>query len=231
LTEIHFATLDTCSTAYGVVVAIDVVRAFTTAAFAFAAGAKRILLAGTVEEALALRQRFPGALVMGEVGGKRVADFDLWNSPAQLLAHDLSGLTLVQRTSAGTQGIVRAASAEHLFAASFVIAGATLRAIRALNPTELTFVVTGEHPEDEKYGREDRACAHYLADLLCGRQPDRPAALTWASTFLAERLEGETESLRQDFSADLQLCTQIDRFDFAMPVTRQGDLLVMEKTS
>jgi hypothetical protein len=64
-------TLETCSAAAGAVVVIDVIRAFTTAAFAFGAGAGRILLVDTVEEALALRQRTPGARVMGEVGGRR----------------------------------------------------------------------------------------------------------------------------------------------------------------
>ena len=40
---------------------IDVLRAFTTAAFAFAAGVREIVLVGAVEEALALRERLPGA--------------------------------------------------------------------------------------------------------------------------------------------------------------------------
>ena len=46
----------------GVVVVIDVLRAFTTAAFAFAAGAREIVLVSTVDEALALRERLAGAL-------------------------------------------------------------------------------------------------------------------------------------------------------------------------
>ena len=29
--------------------------------------------------------------------------------------------------------------------------------------------------------------------------------------------------------ADLDCCTDLDRFDFALPVHREGDLLVMEK--
>jgi phosphosulfolactate phosphohydrolase-like enzyme len=46
----------------GVVVAIDVLRAFTTAAYAFGAGATSILLVGTVAEALDLARSIPGAL-------------------------------------------------------------------------------------------------------------------------------------------------------------------------
>jgi phosphosulfolactate phosphohydrolase-like enzyme len=55
----------------GVVVAIDVLRAFTTAAYAFQAGASSIWLVGAVEEALSLGRAIPGSLVMGEVHGRR----------------------------------------------------------------------------------------------------------------------------------------------------------------
>ena len=37
--KIHYATLESCHDATGTVVVIDVLRAFTTAAYAFAAGA------------------------------------------------------------------------------------------------------------------------------------------------------------------------------------------------
>lgn len=65
--EIQRATLDNCSAATGIVVVIDVIRAFTTAAFAFDAGARDVVLVSTVEEALNLRERMPGALVMEAV--------------------------------------------------------------------------------------------------------------------------------------------------------------------
>ena len=74
--QIKFASLETCGAATDTVVAVDVCRAFTTAAYAFAAGAREIILVGEVEQALALRERMPGALVMGEVGGLPVEDFD-----------------------------------------------------------------------------------------------------------------------------------------------------------
>jgi len=67
--NIGYATLETCSTATGTVVVIDVWRSFTTAAFAFAAGAREIVTIGSLKEALALRERFPDALLMGRVSG------------------------------------------------------------------------------------------------------------------------------------------------------------------
>src|SRR5690349_24909649 len=114
--QIERATNETCAVATGIVVAIDVIRAFTTAAFALAAGARDIVPVGTVEQALELRARFPGALLMGEVGGYPIDGFDFGNSPTALLGRDLAGRRLIQRTSAGTQGLVLSLRADELFA-------------------------------------------------------------------------------------------------------------------
>lgn len=77
------ATLQTCGEARGVVVIIDVLRAFSTAAYALANGAVEISLVGTVEEAFELRAGLPGALIMGEVLGLPVLGFDFSNSPTR----------------------------------------------------------------------------------------------------------------------------------------------------
>src|SRR5690348_10732262 len=114
--QIERATNETCGVATGVVVAIDVIRAFTTAAVALAAGARDIVPVGTVEEALALRARFPGALLMGEVGGYPIDGFDFGNSPSALVGQNLAGQRMIQRTSAGTQGLILSLRAETLFA-------------------------------------------------------------------------------------------------------------------
>lgn len=53
----------------GAVIAVDVLRAFTTAAYAFGTGAKHIYLVADVDEALAFKAAHPGALAMGETVG------------------------------------------------------------------------------------------------------------------------------------------------------------------
>jgi 2-phosphosulfolactate phosphatase len=228
--KIEYATLDTCSTARDVVVVIDVCRAFTTAAYAFGSGAERILLAGTVEEALALRARFPGALAMGEVDGLPVAGFDFWNSPVQLSMANLAGKTLVQRTSAGTQGIVRAREAETLLAGSFSVAGATVRAIQKLGPQTVTFVITGSTANDSRYGMEDRACADYMGAMLQKKNPDWHDFMHWEDSFrTVHHLDDLPASLRTQFEADLLLCKFVDRYSWALKIDREGDLLVMKK--
>ena len=67
---------------------------------------------------------------MGEVHGRAPDSFEFGNSPFEISGIDFSGKTIIQRTSAGTQGIVEAATkAERLYAASLVTAEATVRAL------------------------------------------------------------------------------------------------------
>jgi len=229
------ATLQNCSTHSGLVVVIDVLRAFTTAAYAFHQGVREILLTSTIDEALALRERFPGSLCMGEVDGFRPPEFDLGNSPAELDGLDLSGRRLIHRTTAGTQGVVRSVNARALYAASFVVADATARAIRAeaaawtaQNPAsqtpEVCFVITGiRDPYD---GDEDQACADYISALLREEAPDPAPFLERVRTSGTGRRFIHPPG--EEFAArDLDYATALDRFDFALRIQREDGLLVM----
>lgn len=233
--QIHYTDLSNCHLATGVVVVIDVLRAFTSAAFAFGAGADEILLVGTVQEALDLRQLQPGSLVMGEVGGLRVPGFDFSNSPHEVSQAGLTGRTLIQRTSAGTQGVVRSRQADYLLAASFPVAGATARILRRLAPPEVTFVITEIDPQiapssrPARLGDEDQACADYIAALLnstAGSPPDpAPFLQRVLNSYSGQKLAG---SDLPDFSAhDLQYATALDRFDFGLSIKRAPGLLRM----
>jgi 2-phosphosulfolactate phosphatase len=225
--EFRRATLKTCAQAAGLVVVIDVLRAFTTAAFAFEAGTAEIYLVREVEEALALRQQMPGALVMGEVGGLPPDGFDYGNSPAALIGLQLTGRRIIQRTGAGTQGVVLSAQADPLLAASFVCAQATVRMIQTLAPDRVTFVITGQRPApyDDGFGDEDAACADYLEALLSGQNPD-------VSPYLerVRRSRDAAEDARSfpTFAADMECCVAVDRVPFAMRVERRDGLHVMK---
>ncbi len=109
--------LDRARNANGTVAVIDSFRAFTTAAVALANGVSLIIMVGSVEEALALRAGESGGICMGEVRGEAPDGFDYGNSPFEIGTVDLSGKTIIQRTSAGTQGIVAASTqADRLYA-------------------------------------------------------------------------------------------------------------------
>jgi 2-phosphosulfolactate phosphatase len=210
--------------ATGVVIVIDVLRAFTTAAFAFNAGAEAILLVSSVEEALGLRAQLDSSLIMGEVGGLHVPGFNFGNSPAEIARQDLSARTLIQRTSAGTQGAVRSTAASTLFAASFVNARATALRLSRLNPPVISFVLTGLLPDGR--GEEDAACADYLEALLTGLKPDPAPFLNRVRSSRNGRIFADPAW--PDFpSADLELACQADRFQFAMQIERRDGLIVM----
>lgn len=228
-------TLDKCGTATGVVVVIDVIRAFTTAAIAFSKGAKEITLVSTVNDAFEWRKRLSGSILMGEVGGLPIQGFDLGNSPYQLTKQDLSGKELIQRTSAGTQGAVLSENADILLAASFVCATATARYIHQLSEKSVTFVITGApHGHGFKnaptgLGEEDKACADYIQAILSGSPRDpQPYIQRVLNSPSGKKFSSSTHP---DISTkDLEYCTAVDLFDFAMLVTRTPDRLILRKT-
>src|ERR1017187_8202309 len=123
--EIHRISHSHASEACGVVVVIDVIRAFSVAAYAFAGGADSLWLVRTVEEARTLHERDPQALLIGEVGGRLIEGFDFNNSPSHMAAADVRGRLLIQRTGAGTRGAVAVAKATHLLLCSLTNAQAT----------------------------------------------------------------------------------------------------------
>ena len=222
--KFNYTNLDTCSEATGLVVVIDVIRAFTNAAFVFSQGAREIHPVSKVKEALQFKANNPGALACGEVDGIPPEGFDFGNSPTQVLTLDLHGKTIVQRTGAGTQGVARSLHAGTMLAASFVVANATVQYIRKLIPESITFVVTGQ--TFSAGGDEDLACANYMEAVLKGQAPD-PAP------FL-ERVRKSNDAqifhnpARPEFPAsDIDHCSSIDKFDFAMHITKENGRHVM----
>ena len=222
--KFHYTNLETCHEATGLVIVIDVIRAFTNAAFAFSRGAKEIYPVSTVEEALKFKAETPNSLVCGEVGGIPPEGFDFGNSPTQTRRLDLNDRIIIQRTGAGTQGIVRSINGNTIFAASLVVAYTTVLHILKHTPESVSFVITGQFSEES--GDEDLACAEYLELLLKGKQPD--------PTTYIDRVHKSRDALFHldpNFPAfpksDLEHCTSIDAFDFAMPVIRENGRLVM----
>jgi 2-phosphosulfolactate phosphatase len=218
--KFHYTTLETCHAAKGIVLVIDVLRAFSTAAYTFSRGAKEIRLVSTVEEALALKEKIPNAKAMGEVNGIPPEGFDFGNSPTHILEQDLSGQTIIQRTSAGTQGAVRSILADVMFATSFVVAKATMDAVLELKPEEITFVITGGADN-----AEDLACAHFMEKQFSGQVTDVDEYIQRVVTSkdASYHLEGDPQFPR----SDLDFCTRINAFDFAMPITRENGQLIM----
>lgn len=214
------------------VVVIDVIRAYSTAAYLYDAGVKQIILVGSIREALNWRFRDRRVLLAGEVGGKEIAGFDLGNAPSRIhTIQHLRGQRVIQRTSAGTQGAVIAAGTVPppavIYCTGLTNASATARAIQAGDYSAVILLETGVRPPD--WGEEDRACADYLESLL------NPNAREVDSDELIRRVRESRSGQLFDGSdpqfppADLDLVTAIDRFDFVMRAKPTVSGLILEK--
>jgi 2-phosphosulfolactate phosphatase len=231
-----YSLLEGAERATGTVAVIDVFRAFTTAAVALANGASRIVMVRTVEEALAHREAGIGQICVGEVGGKPPAGFDFGNSPFEISRVDFGGTRIIQRTSAGTQGIVAAAKrAVRLYAASLVTSGATVRGLLSGSPDKVSLAAMGEN--GLKRTDEDELCAIYLRNRLEGRpgDPDAIRRLILAGGEVKRFHDPARPYLHPE---DVEIALDIDRYDFAIrvefengrPVARMDTISVLLKT-
>lgn len=218
--DTRFVGIPEVTEAPAVAVVVDVMRAFTVAAWAFARGAEKIVLAGSLEEALDLKAGHPDRVALKD--GPLVPGFDLVNSPGLLRSADLAGRTVVQKTTAGTVGALAVRDAALVLCAGFVVAEATAGLLRERGAERVTFVVTGEDGRAD----EDLACAQYIAGRADGDGADaggflRRAAASRAATELAQ---GVRQGVHPD---DVALCLEADRFPFAMVAAQEDSLMVL----
>jgi 2-phosphosulfolactate phosphatase len=200
--------------ATGAVVVIDVLRAFTTAAYAFATGITEIELVSTVEEAFAAR-----GFRMGEGGGRLIPGFDHNNSPSQLVGRQLVGRGVL-RTGSGTQCVVAATKADEVWLGSLVVASATARQLA--DRSEVTLVASGRPME----GEEDLACAELLVALLKGNHISKSSVI---ATVKESRAAAKHRLNDSDFPLeDVHCAAAIDKFEFAMKTQfHAGRLIAM----
>lgn len=212
--------------ARGIVVIVDVFRAFTTAAVVFARGAERVVIVPDVDEALRLRSEGVGEVCVGEVNGIRPPGFDFGNSPYEMMQAKLQGKVVILSTRAGTVGVAAASGAAEIYAGSFVVAEATARAICRQEPAEVTIVAMGWNATVRT--DEDELCALYLRNLLQGRRPDREAirGLVLES---GEAAKFQDPAQPHFHPEDLEIALEIDKYDFAIRILKEGEFLVARR--
>ena len=212
--------------ATGIAVVIDVLRAFTCSALMFRYGVRDLALVRTPEEALSFRDADSDYLVAGEVKGRKVDGFDVGNSPADIVAKGelfFGGRRVAARSSAGTQGVLAAASrARQVVLGSYLTAAATAEYIRdtaranaLVSGEQLTVTLVAMGFEGIRPSIEDERCADYLEHLLIGTPYDHLHAI-WdcmSDADIAASLRGEHDYRPRE---DIILALQRDVLDFAM---------------
>jgi 2-phosphosulfolactate phosphatase len=218
--DAHFLGITELVETPSVAVVVDVMRAFTVAAWAFGQGAEKIVLAESLDEALTLKARHPDWVALKD--GPPAPGFDTVNSPGMLRSMDLGGRTVVQKTTAGTVGALAVKDASLVLCAGFVVAEATARLLRTRKSDSVTFVVTGEGGQAD----EDLACAQYIARRATEAGTDAAEFLrrAAASRAAAELTEGVRKGVHPD---DVALCLELDRFPFAMVAAPEDSLMVL----
>ena len=199
--------------AHGLTVVIDVFRAFSLAAHAFARGVETIVPVASVEAARELKRLHPDWLLLGERQARPLPGFDGGNSPARLADFELAGRRLIHTTHAGTQGLTAAHGADEVLTGALVNAAAIVRYILARRPGIVTLVRMG-HEARERCA-EDDLCAELIECRLRGEHawaPDVWEQLRHAPS-AAKFFDPACDWAPQE---DFDLCARLDVFDFVL---------------
>ena len=210
--------------AQGLTVIIDVFRAFSTACYVVRNGARQIIPVGDVDLAYELREENPDYILMGERKGKMLPGFDYGNSPTEIQTIDFSGKTVIQTTSAGTQGFANAKDADELISGSLVNAEAIVSYINRKSPDEVTLVCMGTwavRPADE-----DTLCAEYIAGRLKGQKMDARRIYTQLRASETARIFFDPE-VSWAPETDFDLCLNIGLCDFVLKAEKIKDGLLV----
>ena len=212
--------------ARGLAVIIDVFRAFSTACYVVRNGAVGIIPVGDADLAYCLKAENPDFVLMGERAGRILPGFDYGNSPAEIQQVDFSGKTIIQTTSAGTQGFAQAGHADLLITGSFVNAEAVVKFIRKRAPRRVSLVCMGSAAVEPS--EEDTLCARYISDRLKDRTVNPDEIRTRLSQSDAARKFFDPK-VKWAPERDFELCLNIGLCDFILKAKkRSDDLLFLE---
>ena len=209
--------------AKGIAVVIDVFRAFSVEAYLFAGGAEKVIPVADEKLAYRLKAEHPEYLLIGERGGKMLPGFDAGNSPSQLLGIDVRGKTAVHTTSAGTQGLFGAKNAGRIFGGALVNAAATAKYVKKIGAECVSLVamgLAGTSPTEE-----DDLCAAYMKSCI----EENPMPPTEENIAVLKATSGAKffDPMQSEVfpTADFEMCTKTDIFDFAMELGSTGEEL------
>ena len=145
------------------IVAVDVIRATTTAITAAATG-RRCFPVPTIEAALMLAQKFKNPVLAGESSGTIPAGFELDNSPVQIISRTDTDRPLVLVSSSGTKVIHEAAGCQATYLGCFRNYS-VLAAYLSEHHPRVAIIGAGTKGE---FREEDQICCAWIAAGLMG---------------------------------------------------------------
>jgi 2-phosphosulfolactate phosphatase len=206
--RVHVAFTPAEATRVPTGIVVDVLRATSTIVQALDSGYREVYCCTEIDDARALKEELPDAVLGGEHGAEPIPGFDFGNSPRDFL-HPRAG-ALVLTTTNGTRAIVAAAAdCELILAGSLLNLDAVVGAARERGK-DIEVVCAGVQGQ---FTPDDAYCAARIVERLdCERSGAAEEAVRLASSFAnAEeafreaRVSGETID-----EHDLLWCAQED---------------------
>jgi 2-phosphosulfolactate phosphatase len=225
-------------------VVFDVLRATTSMICALGNGAKAIIPASEIAEALTIHARNPVSLLAGERDGLRIraelsggVDFDFGNSPREFTREKVTGKTIVVTTTNGTRALRACAAATEILVTAFVNLEATANHLKQTKPSHLLLVCGGTF---EQMAYEDILAAGALCDLVWeqyrhGAVADSAlAAHKLLHTAAKDLLAGISSSRngrrllsRPDLAEDVAWCARLNAFPLVAALQPDGRVVAI----
>ena len=201
------------------VVAVDVIRATTTAVTAVAAG-RSCYPAPTLDAALELAAGLERPLLVGELGGGMPFGFDLNNSPAALAGRTDLERPVVLLSTTGTRLLRRTSPGQAVYAACLRNLGAQVARLAGRHER---VAVIGAGARREFRDEDQLACAWIAAGLVeAGYRPSRLTA-----ELIARWRGAPIEAVARGASADyLRRSGQLEDLEFIVSHIDDLDLTV-----
>jgi 2-phosphosulfolactate phosphatase len=157
------------------IVAVDVIRATTTAVTCVALGRKCYPVC-SAEEAALLATDLDDPLLVGEVGGFMPDSFDLNNSPVELESRTDSSRPMIHLSTSGTRLICGAEESQAMYIACLRNYSAQIAYLAAYHPK---VAVIGAGTKGE-FREEDQLCCAWIAEglLKAGYEPENARTAT-----------------------------------------------------
>lgn len=198
------------------IVAVDVIRATTTAVTAVALN-RKCFPVPTLEAAVPLAAKLTNPLLVGELGGNMPYGFDLNNSPVAIESRTDIHRPMILLSTSGTQVICNAGDGQAMYIACLRNYSAQVAYLAAHHPT---VAVIGAGTRGQ-FREEDQLCCAWIADGLLARGYEPQDSETAG---IIERWRGESvAAITASASAEYLRRTGQDR-DLEFVLTHVDDL-------
>ncbi len=208
--------------ARGLTVIIDIFRSSNTILALLASGVKKIVVTGSVSNALLLKKRNPSWILCGERNRVKLPGFAYGNSPAEIYfaSQKFKRRTVILTTSAGAKGIVSAKHSTEIIIGGFANAQAVSHYIQKKKPKIVTLVAIGTNAK--KKALEDTACANFIISLLYGK----PLAFSPLKRSIL-KIRAAQDLQKLGYAADLSFCLQKNTSTLVPKVKKKDGMIII----